>query len=331
MSQRVFCWTAIVLSVSPLTGAHAQPAYPEAFRMARDIATLAADKWEGRLTCTKGNDSAAAFIAARFDSLHLKPLRGAAEGKGPYSPFFDPFNTKEASGRQPVPSFCQSNNVVGIVRGTDSLVAHEYVVIGAHYDHLGRNPRSSMDPQAGNTIRNGADDNASGTAGVMELARLFALNPARRSLMFVAFSAEEWGMIGSNHFVATRLASSHIVAMVNLDMVGRLRGDSLLIDGDASAVEFRALLTDENASFPLNLGGAGSLAGRSDHVSFSANGIPAVHFTTGEHPDYHTATDDAGRINIAGLARVVDFAGRLARRLADRADVLTFVRAPVNR
>jgi Zn-dependent M28 family amino/carboxypeptidase len=119
--------------------------------------------------------------------------------------------------------------------------------------------------------------------------------------------------------------------MVNLDMVGRIRNDSLLVDGSGTAVELPALIQDENAALPLNLGVAGPLAGRSDHVSFSAAGIPAVHLTTGTHPDYHAATDDAAKINTAGVARVVYFAERVARQIADRPDPLTFVGDAVKR
>jgi Iap family predicted aminopeptidase len=323
--------TAIVTASLSFPVANAQAIYPDAYRLSRDIATLASDKWEGRLTCTAGIDSAAVFIAARFDSLRLKPMVGAEKGRAPFSPYFDPFNTAEGAGRMTVPAACQATNVVGMVRGTDSLVAHEYVVVGAHYDHLGRNTRSSMDPQSGNVVRNGADDNASGTAGVMELARLFAMNPPRRSVIFVAFTAEEWGMVGSRHFVTKRLTATRVLAMVNLDMVGRLRNDSVFIDGSSSAAELPDILNEENSALPLNFGVAGALVGRSDHVSFSATGIPAVHFTTGTHPDYHTSTDDAARINTAGVARIAYFAERVVRRIADGPGPLLFIGEAVRR
>jgi hypothetical protein len=203
------------------------------------------------------------------------------------------------------------------------------VVLGAHFDHLGRDSTFATDVRAGHAIRNGADDNASGTAAVMELARLLAARPTRRSVLFVAFSGEELGLLGSRWFVDhAPVPVDSMVAMLNFDMVGRLTNDKLLVYGTATAAELPALLDSANAAGPkLAVKGIGDGLGPSDHSSFYAKDRPVLHFFTDQHPDYHAATDDAERINAPGTARVVDLAERVARALGDRPAPRTFQRA----
>ena len=200
--------------------------------------------------------------------------------------------------------------------------------IGAHIDHLGRSPSGALDPDARDAIRNGADDNASGTAGILELARLFSARPARRSLLFVNFSGEELGLLGSQYFVEhAPLPIDSMVAMLNFDMIGRLRGDSVVVYGVATASEMRALLDSANTRVGMTIRGVGDGFGPSDHSSFFAKGIPVLHFFTNLHDDYHRATDDVERINASGTARVVALAEQVIRQVDSRGARLTFVRA----
>ena len=292
-----------------------------AARIAADVAILADDAMEGRGAGTAGNDSAAAFIARRFASLGLRPLDGAS--------FLLPFTAHAAAfghGSEPAPALA-GKNVAAVVPGTDASQRGRYVVVGAHFDHLGRSPRSSLDPQARDAIRNGADDNASGTAVVLELARRLKRHPTRRPVVLVLFDAEELGLLGSRDFVERpALPLDSIEAMVNLDMVGRLRDDKLLVFGTGTATELSALA--DSANLPA---GAGALQlakvpdglGPSDHASFARKGVPVLHLFTDVHEDYHRATDDAAKLDAAGAARVAAFAERVVRRLADQPARLT--------
>src|SRR5450759_3774043 len=224
---------------------------------------------------------------------------------------------------------------VALVLGRDPALRDQYVVIGAHFDHLGRSPMFAMDPEAGDAIRNGADDNASGTAAVLDLARLLKANPPRRSVIFVNFSAEELGVLGSSWFVNhPPVPIERMVAMFNFDMVGRLRNDKLIVYGTSTATELKGIVDSANAvagSVMFRISGGGDGYGPSDQSSFYAKDIPVLHFFTDLHEDYHRATDDADKINAGGEARVVDLALRVARVIADRPARLTFVHiaAPV--
>jgi membrane-associated protease RseP (regulator of RpoE activity) len=221
-----------------------------------------------------------------------------------------------------------SQNVLALVSGSDATLRNQYIVIGAHFDHLGRSSAHSSDPEAKDAIRNGADDNASGTAAVMELARLFAAHPARRSIIFASFTGEELGLLGSQWFVEhSPLPLDSIAAMVNFDMVGRLRNDKLIIYGVATATELPAIVAGANVAPKLAVTAVGDGFGPSDHSSFYAKGIPVLHFFTDLHEDYHKATDDAEKINAPGEARVVDLAERVVRAIADRPSRMTVVRA----
>jgi hypothetical protein len=217
--------------------------------------------------------------------------------------------------------------VVGVVPGTDPALRGQYVVVGAHFDHLGRSTQGALDPDSGRAIRNGADDNASGTAAVLELARLLAARPARRSVVFVAFSGEELGLLGSQHFVDhAPVPLDSMQAMLNFDMVGRLRDGKLLVYGVASAAELPAVVDSANRAVGLRVTAIGDGFGPSDHSSFYARGVPVLHFFTDLHDDYHRATDDAPKVNASGTAQVVALAERALRDVADRPGRLTFVR-----
>jgi len=312
---------AALLASACRTGEPAPVAAPEAGRLLSDIAWLADDRLEGRGTGTAGNDSAAAWLARRHASLGLRPLTTAG--------YVQPFVARSAQMmRSGLPDGAATQNVVALVPGRDPTLRNEYVVIGAHFDHLGRSAMSAMDPEARDAIRNGADDNASGTAAVLELARLFASRPARRSIVVAHFSGEELGLLGSQWFVDHPVVPlDRVVAMVNFDMVGRLRNDKLIVYGVATARELPAIVDSANVAPALTVSAVGDGFGPSDHSSFYARGIPVLHFFTDLHDDYHRATDDVDRINAPGEARVVAVAERVVRAIADRPERLSPVRA----
>jgi hypothetical protein len=299
---------------------------PDTMAIRRDVEHLASDALDGRGTGTAGNDSAAAYIARRFESLHLATLPNGCDGtNGPLEErctrkFFQPFIARSAAAAHAgLPSELPSQNVVALLRGTDPSLATEYVVVGAHFDHLGRSGASSLDPDAAEAIRNGADDNASGTSAVMELARLLSRHGTRRSIIFVTFSGEELGLLGSQHFVEQApVPVDRVVAMLNFDMVGRLRNNRVIVYGVETATEMRALVDNAASGTGLDVRGVGDGFGPSDHSSFYARGIPVLHFFTDLHEDYHRATDDADKVSAAGVGRVVAYAERIVRAIADR-------------
>ncbi|MBD0369959.1 MAG: M20/M25/M40 family metallo-hydrolase [Pyrinomonadaceae bacterium] len=210
-----------------------------------------------------------------------------------------------------------ASNVVGILEGSDPQLKNEAIVIGAHYDHLGRGGEGSLAQKEGE-VHHGADDNASGVAGMLELARLFSKQRPRRTIVFVAFSGEEEGLLGSNYYVnhpAVPLART--VAMINMDMIGRLKENKLLVGGVGTAQEWRTLIGNISAStaqpFALTLTEDGY--GPSDHSSFYAKQIPVLFFWTGTHADYHKPSDTADKIDYEAEARIVHFIYRLVRSL----------------
>jgi len=223
-------------------------------------------------------------------------------------------------------------NVVGLVPGTDPKAG--CVVMGAHYDHLGLGGEASLAPGL-RAVHPGADDNASGVAAVLAVARAIAADPQpRRTVAFVAFSGEELGLLGSAHFVKAAPAACPIEAMqlmVNLDMVGRPRNGRLYVEGAESAEGGRARVERAAAGpprIPLQLAFGGDGYGPSDHTSFYAKGVPVVFFFTGAHTDYHRPSDTADKIDADGLAAVARLAYRTATAAAGAPERYVVVRTP---
>jgi hypothetical protein len=215
----------------------------------------------------------------------------------------------------------KSDNVVGILPGADASLAREYVVLGAHYDHLGYGGEGSgsLQPDV-RAIHNGADDNASGTAGVLELAQYFAArkNEIKRSLVFIAFSGEELGLLGSAAYVKTpTIPLEQTIAMLNMDMVGRLKNKKLIVYGIGTSPGFESLAKkyNQDSTFDLKLIRDGF--GPSDQSSFYGKKIPVFHFFTDLHDDYHKPSDDADKINAEGEAVVLRYVARIATELAN--------------
>ena len=212
-------------------------------------------------------------------------------------------------------------NVVGLLLPEgmqDPAEADEVIVVGAHYDHLGRGGEGSLAPDS-KEVHNGADDNASGTAMLMELAQALGSRRAslRRPIYFVAFTGEEIGLRGSEHWVThAPVEPERIAAMVNFDMVGRLRGDKLYVGGVGTAVEFERLVEEASAGQGLKIAVGRDGFGPSDHSAFYGRKIPVLFLFTGAHDEYHTPSDDADLVNFAGMATVGAFAFRAIYYLA---------------
>ncbi len=214
-----------------------------------------------------------------------------------------------------------ARNVVGFLPGKGAL-AEEYLVVGAHYDHVGMGGAGSLAPGTV-AIHNGADDNGSGTTTMLEVARHLSLDKseARRGIIFMAFSGEEKGLLGSKHYVRSpRWPLEQTVAMVNMDMVGRLTDGSLTVYGTGTAEGFDPLMDKLNESSKFRLDKQAAGFGPSDHSSFYEFNIPVFHFFTGLHNDYHRPSDDFDKINIEGMQQIADMVDRLVMDLATRAE-----------
>jgi hypothetical protein len=206
-------------------------------------------------------------------------------------------------------------NVVGVLEATEPKANSETIIVGAHYDHLGYGGMGSLAGQLTKPmIHHGADDNGSGTTSVMELARRFALMPKReRRLVFMTFSGEESGLLGSRHYCNHPIYPlDQTIAMVNLDMVGRLQADKetkkdkLIVYGTGSAKSFDSLIEETNKKYDFHLKKVPSGVGPSDQMSFYLKNIPVYFFFTDLHPDYHRPSDTADKINVPGMRRIVE-------------------------
>jgi len=213
-----------------------------------------------------------------------------------------------------------SENVVGVLRGTDPVLREQWVVVGAHYDHVGRGQGGGMDPKQYGQVHNGADDNASGTAALLEVAGWFAgrKEGTRRSLLFAAYSGEEKGLLGSRALVQQGLPPREsIVCMVNLDMVGRYRPGQFEAVGAATGSTLRESVDRAAEGLGLEMRHTNSGLSSSDGFSYYQAEIPTVFFFTGLHDEYHRPADDWWLVDAEGAARVADLAARTARLLAD--------------
>ncbi len=211
----------------------------------------------------------------------------------------------------------EAANVIGILEGTDPQLKNEAIIIGAHYDHLGHGGPSSLALNS-TEIHHGADDNASGTAAVLELARQFAAaKNNKRTLIFMCFSGEEEGLLGSKAYINDpAFPLDKTIAMINMDMIGRLKDEKLTIGGIGTSAEWKALVEGKNTvtpAFQLQLDEDGY--GPSDHSSFYSKQIPVLFFFTGSHEDYHKPSDTADKINYAGESRIVAYISAIIKNI----------------
>ena len=279
---------------------------------------LSDDALEGRLAGSPGEQCAGDYIAARFQQLGLR-------GAGPDGSYFQ--DVPLASIVNPHASGDSGRNVLAVLDGADPRLRDEYIVIGAHYDHLGRGSMGSLAPDSP-AIHNGADDNASGVAALLRAAALLRDRPRpARSVVFMAFTGEELGLLGSAHFTrAPTVPLERVRAMLNLDMVGRLSAGPLIVYGVETAAEWRVVLQAEAQRHGLTLALRGEGYGPSDHTSFYLSDIPVLHFFTNTHADYHRPSDDWQKIDVDGLERVAQLVASVTRSLATPATVLTLRR-----
>jgi hypothetical protein len=325
-------WYTLVLAVSFWVGALpvAAQSCPTPASILADVADpdtqplaavryLADDALEGRLSGSAAERCAGDYIAAEFRRLGLKPA-------GDSESFFQ--EVALVSTVSPHTPGGTSRNVVALLEGTDPVLRREAVVIGAHYDHLGHGELFSLAPDLRGAIHNGADDNASGVGALLAIAEALTRGsrPAR-SLVFVAFTGEEFGLLGSAHFTehpAVPLAQTR--AMLNFDMVGRLGSDPLLVYGVETATEWREIIRAANQTEPIEIAKHGDGFGPSDHTSFYLRDIPVLHFFTNVHADYHRPSDSWEKIDIEGLERISTLAARIALKVANRPAPLTLQR-----
>jgi hypothetical protein len=255
---------------------------------------------KGRRTGSEEEQKAGDYIAAHFQACGLKP---AGEEKG----YKQKFRAVTFIG----------TNILGVLPGTSSVKGNEHVVVGAHYDHVGLGTFGSRTNSSGQ-IHNGADDNASGTSGLLELVEAFSKKPAKRSIFFMAFSGEEMGLIGSRAWCEkpTRPLNK-VVAMVNLDMIGRCRNDYLYIGGVGTGKGLPELLRNQAKEFPFKIEMGPGGTGPSDFEPFYKKDVPVLAFFTGLHEEYHAPADDIPLINTEDSAGIVRLAYRVIRQLAD--------------
>ncbi|MDZ4711617.1 MAG: M20/M25/M40 family metallo-hydrolase [bacterium] len=202
-----------------------------------------------------------------------------------------------------------TNNVIGVIEGNDPVLKNEYIVIGAHKDHLGYGQYGSMYQGADKQIHNGADDNASGIAGVLEIAQKISSSKTnlKRSVMFICFGAEEAGLLGSAYFVKSKIFENiNIAAMLNMDMVGRLTDEKIVVYGTGTSPVWDPVLDSLNRTFIFSMTKTPDGFGPSDHSSFYQKNIPVLHFFSGTHTDYHSPSDDLEKINSEGEAKILN-------------------------
>lgn len=268
------------------------------------IGILASDAWRGRATPSPGLDSAAAYIAREFERFGLKP---AGDG--------DSYIQRYRIGRERAP------NVVGILEGSDSTLKNTYIVLSAHIDHLG-----TGSPVRGDSIFNGADDDASGTSAVLEVAEALASLPERpkRSVVFLGVSGEERGLLGSAYYSEhPTVPLKSIIANINIDMIGRNAPDTLAAIGAQFTTlgQLAAMVAAANRDVGLTViddpWPQERLFFRSDHFNFARKEIPAIFFFSGLHEDYHQPSDQVERIDADKAARVARLAFYLTQELAN--------------
>ena len=384
MKKQLFSFLLLITFVVSLSAQKAQTANSLESNLRKHVEYLASDKLEGRRAGEPGANLAGEYIAAQFRKVGLK--RGVVEGGRlgfkqafSYTPVRDPHSTPSeptSVGSPTVKEGANANannpqakatfNVIGILPGRDPVLKNEAIVIGAHYDHLGRGGSNSLAANS-TEIHHGADDNASGTAAVIELARMFAGKNLgyknRRTLIFIAFSGEEDGLFGSKYYVNNPVwPLDKTIAMINLDMVGRLNENKLTVGGIGTAENWRILIEGRNAwmgeptdppvilSAPIASGNGVAPPGiprvsharatlfnlqlnedgfgPSDHSSFYGKQVPVLFFFTNTHLDYHKPSDTFEKINYDGLKKITSYVAAIARAVDQNPTRPTYKTAP---
>ncbi len=291
--------------------------------MKDDVFALADDTFNGRQTGTKGELQAAAYIENRFKEIGLEPkgYKGNFTQTFTFRPSTNPHEQAEYTGLKSDSTLTGTNVVAYLDNGASTTV-----VIGAHYDHLGMGGEGSLYREKEPAIHNGADDNASGVAVMFNIAEKLVASKKEESTknnyLFIAFSGEEMGLLGSNYFVKNSTISVNTISyMINMDMVGRLNTENTIaVHGVGTSPIFKqTLFANNEANF--NIAEHDSGIGPSDHTSFYLADIPVLHFFTGQHEDYHKPGDDAEKLNYEGMQKISDYIFAIISDLNDNGKI----------
>ena len=313
-----------------LAFALALPAHAQSQEDMRQVVEyLASQELGGRFPATAGDTLASDYLAGQLRRLHLKPVVKGKKQKGYFQDFS--FGKTEQ---------ITSHNIIAVLPGKDKQLKHEYILVGAHYDHLGLGGKESGSRRPDTLgVHPGADDNASGDAVILALARHFKKAKMPRSIIFAFFGAEEQGIVGSKSFVEwMKQEDAHrinlpadlkgIVAMVNMDMVGRMRDSSLSVSGTGTSTQFQAIAEQAAAQTGLHIRCTPDGYGPSDQASFVAADIPVFYLTTGGHMEYHTPNDVPSTLNYDGMQQTLAFTEELVARLASLPEAPDFINVP---
>ena len=288
-----------------------EPAYEPLSSIKKDINVLAHDSLTGREIGTEGEFKASRYLEDRMKQIGLQPK--GTDG------YFQPFYVKKSTNPHEEAKISSEKDSAGTtgynVVGYIDNPSDQIVIIGAHFDHLGFGGVSSLE-KGSTEIHNGADDNASGTAGLLHLAQVLSKEKLQYDILFLAFSGEEQGLWGSNYFASNpTIDLAKVDYMINMDMIGRLdTARGLAIYGTGTAPVWDSLLDQTNTD-NLKLIRKESGKGPSDHTSFYLKDIPVLHFFTGQHEDYHKPSDDADKINAEGIVQVTAMIDRIINNL----------------
>ena len=297
--------------------------------MRQAVEYLASQELGGRYPGTAGDTLASEYIVGQLRGLKLKPVVKGKKKKGYYHDFTYGKEVERTT-----------HNIIAVLPGKDKQLRNEYIVIGSHYDHLGMGGKDSGSRRPDTLgVHPGADDNASGDAVVLELAKYFKKARSPRSIIFAFFGAEEQGLVGSKQFLEWMKQTDDqrinlpadrkgIVAMVNLDMVGRMRDNAMSVSGTGTSSQFKAIAEAVAAQTNLNISCVPDGYGPSDHASFVAQDIPVLFLTTGGHMEYHTPDDVPSTLNYDGMQQTLDFSKELVTRLTNMPTTPDYISVP---
>ena len=297
--------------------------------MRQTVRYLASQELGGRYPGTAGDTLASEYIVEQLRSLKLKPVVKGKKRTGYYHNFTYGKDVERTT-----------HNILAVLPGKDKQLKNEYIVVGSHYDHLGLGGQGSGSRRPDTLgVHPGADDNASGDAVVLELAKYFKKVRSPRSIIFAFFGAEEQGLVGSKQFLEWMKQADNkrknlpdslkgIVAMVNLDMVGRMRDNAMSVSGTGTSSGFKAMAEAAAAQTKLNISCTPDGYGPSDHASFVAQDIPVLFLTTGGHMEYHTPDDVPSTLNYDGMQQTLDFSKELITRLASMPTTPDYISVP---
>ena len=297
--------------------------------MRKAVEYLASQELGGRYPATVGDTLASEYIADQLRKMKFKRVIKEKKNKG----FYQDFTYGKTEKRT-------THNIIAVLTGKDKHLKNEYIVVGSHYDHLGMGGQGSGSRRPDTlAVHPGADDNASGDAVVLQLAKHFKKAGSPRSIIFMFFGAEEQGIIGSKKFLEWMKQDDDqrknlpenikdIVAMVNLDMVGRMRDHALSVSGTGTSTEFKAMVENAAEQTQLDVTCIPDGYGPSDQASFVAADIPVLFLTTGGHMEYHTPGDVPSTLNYDGMQQTLEFSQELIAQLASMPQTPDFINVP---